>query len=75
MMMAFLLINTELGAEHTVRAVLTTRPYVREVHGIHGVYGIIARVEAASMAQLQKAIRDLRAMDRVRSNLTLIVTD
>ena len=73
MMMAFLLINTELGAESAVLAALTLRPHVREAHAVHGVYGIIARVEAASRAQLQQVIRDLRAIDRMRSNISLLV--
>ena len=45
---AFVLINSEIGAEEEVLKVLKSIGNVREAYIVYGVYDIVARVERAS---------------------------
>ncbi len=42
---AFVLINTEIGAEEEVVNELKKIPYIKEAHVVYGVYDIVAKVE------------------------------
>ncbi|MEM1583522.1 MAG: Lrp/AsnC ligand binding domain-containing protein [Nitrososphaerota archaeon] len=71
---AFVLINTEIGAEEEILQELKKIPSVKEAYVVYGVYDIIARVEAENMDKLKEIISwKIRRLDKVRSTLTMLV--
>ena len=70
--MAYVLINTELGAEDETLEKLRKTPNVRDVYMIYGVYDIIIRAECETKEGLNEAIHKIRRLETVRSTLTLI---
>lgn len=65
---AFVLINSEPGAEATVLKALEAIPEVKEAHMVYGVYDIIAQVEAETMQELKDAISlRIRCIDSARA--------
>lgn len=71
---AFVLINTEIGAEEEILQELRKIPNVKEAYVVYGVYDIIAKVEAENMDKLKEIISwKIRRLDRVRSTLTMLV--
>ena len=71
---AYVLLNTELGAETEVMSGLKMIDGVKETHMVYGVYDIIARVEADTMEDLKNIISwKIRRLHRVRSTITMIV--
>ena len=76
MTIAFVLINTELGAENEVRKKLLEIPEIEEAYAVYGVYDIIAKLRADSMEKIKEVITwKIRRMEKVRSTLTMIVTE
>ena len=74
MPMAFVLINTEIGAEEEVMNELRKIPNVKEAYVVYGVYDIVAKVEADSMDKLKEIVSwRVRRLDKVRSTLTMLV--
>ncbi|MEM3807420.1 MAG: Lrp/AsnC ligand binding domain-containing protein, partial [Nitrososphaerota archaeon] len=49
MPIAFVLINTEIGAEEEVVKQIKKLPAVKEAYLVYGVYDIVAKVEAETM--------------------------
>lgn len=75
MTLAFVLINTELGAEDEVRRELLEIPEVEEAYAVYGVYDIIVKLKAETMEKIKEVITwKIRRMNKVRSTLTMIVT-
>lgn len=71
---AFVLINTEIGAEEEILQELKKIPNVKEAYIVYGVYDIIAKVEAENMDKLKEIISwKIRRLDKVRSTLTMLV--
>ena len=76
MPVAFVLINTEMGAENEVIKTLKKINDVKEAHVVYGVYDIIVKVEAKSSDELRNVITwSIRKQDKVRSTLTLMTAD
>lgn len=50
---AFVVINTEMGAEEEVAAEMRKLEGIKEAHVVYGVYDILARVEAETIDQLR----------------------
>ena len=76
MTIAFVLINTELGGEDEVRRKLLEIPEIEEAYAVYGVYDVIAKLRADSMEKIKEVITwKIRRMDKVRSTLTMIVTE
>lgn len=74
MPMAFVLINTEIGAEEEVINELRKIENIKEAYVVYGVYDIIAKVEADSMDKLKEIVSwKVRRLDKVRSTLTMLV--
>jgi DNA-binding Lrp family transcriptional regulator len=74
--MAYVLINTEIGAETEVRETLKDVEGVREAYAVYGVYDIIAKIEAETMDKLKELVTwHVRRLDKVRSTLTMIVIE
>ena len=73
---AFVLLNVEIGLEEKMMDALKAIPEVKEAYLVHGVYDIIARVESDTMSNLKEAISmKIRKIEKVRSTLTMIVTN
>ncbi|MBC8224221.1 Lrp/AsnC ligand binding domain-containing protein [Candidatus Bathyarchaeota archaeon] len=74
MNVAFVLINTDLGADAEVGEALRKIDEVKEVYGVYGVYDIVVRIEADTLQQLKDTISSkIRTLENVRSTLTMIV--
>lgn len=73
---AFVLINVESGSEEEVLKELKLIDGVVESYFSYGVYDVIIKVKADSMEKLKDmVIRKIRSISRVRSTLTLILTE
>lgn len=73
---AFVLINAEMGLELDVLKDLRKIEGVDEAFAVYGVYDVIVRVRAKTMDKLKEIItRNIRRIDKVRSTLTLIVSE
>lgn len=73
---AFVLINSDLGAEEEIVEKLRQIPYVKEVYIVYGVYDIIAKIEAENMDKIKETISwHIRRLEHVRSTLTMIVVE
>lgn len=73
---AFVLINSDLGAEEEIVEKLRQIPYVKEVYVVYGVYDIIAKIEAENMDKIKETISwHIRRLEHVRSTLTMIVVE
>lgn len=76
MPIAFVLINTEIGAEEEVLAELRKVNEVKEAYMVYGVYDIIARIQADTMEKLKEIVSwKIRRLDKVRSTLTMLVIE
>jgi len=74
MNVAFVLINTDLGADAEVGEALRKIDEVKEVYGVYGVYDIVVRIEADTLERLKDTISSkIRTLDNVKSTLTMIV--
>ncbi len=75
-MRAFVLVNVELESELEVLDVVRNIEGVKEAHAVHGVYDIVAKVEAETMDKLKKTVtRKIKRLNRVRSTITMIITE
>ena len=73
---AFVLINTEIGAENEVLNALKGIEGIEEAYAVYGVYDIIAKVRAETMDKLKEIVTwNIRRLDKVRSTLTMIVIE
>jgi DNA-binding Lrp family transcriptional regulator len=76
MPVAFVLINTEIGAMEEVLKELRKNEGVEEAYSVYGVYDIVAKIRAESMDQLKEIVTwSIRRINQVRSTLTMIVTE
>jgi DNA-binding Lrp family transcriptional regulator len=72
--MAYVLLNTEIGAERDVLEKLKHREGVQEVFTVFGIYDVIARVKADSTDELTQIIGNLQ-VNKIHSKLTVIVAE
>ena len=73
---AYVLINTELGAEEEVVRALNEIPEVRETYVVYGVYDMIAILETETIQEIKDAIfTKIRAMEKIQSTITMMVID
>lgn len=74
--MAFVLINTEMGAESEVLKALNKLNDVKEAYVVYGVYDIIIKVESDTMEKLKSMITwNIRRLNKVRSTLTMMAAN
>ena len=72
----YVLINYEIGAEQNILNKLKNVPGVVEVSEVDGVYDIVVKIASDTLESLKNTItRHIRAIDTVRSTLTLIVVE
>lgn len=73
---AYVLLNTEIGAEKQVLNALRKIDGVEEAHHLWGVYDIIANVKAESMETLKLIVtKRIQKIGKINSKLTMIITD
>lgn len=73
---AFVLLNTEIGAETQILKTLKGIEGVEEAHNLWGVYDIIANVKADTMERLKFIItRRIGKISKINSKLTMIITE
>ena len=76
MPLAFVLINSEIGAEDEVLKALKKVEGVEEAYVVYGVYDIVAKIRAESMDKLREIVTwKIRRLNRVRSTLTMVVVE
>ena len=76
MPIAFVLVNTEIGAENEVMKTIKKVEGVDEAYAVYGVYDVVAKVKADSMDKLKEIVTwHVRRLDKVRSTLTMIVVE
>ncbi len=72
---AFVLLNTEIGAQTDVLKNLRKIEGVQEAFNILGSYDVIARVKADTTDKLTKIIMEKLPVKRIHSKLTIIVSE
>jgi len=72
---AYVLLNTEIGAEREVLTTIRKTEGVQEAFNLMGIYDIIARVKADTIEGLNKIISEKLLVNKVHSKLTVVVTD
>jgi DNA-binding Lrp family transcriptional regulator len=73
---AYILINTEIGAEKQVLKALKKVEGVEEAHSLWGVYDIIASVKAESMDALKYIITNpIEKISGITSKLTMLTNE
>lgn len=73
---AYVLLNTEIGAEAEVLEELKRVEGVEEAHNLYGVYDIIASIRADTMEKLKYIVnKKIAGIGRVNAKLTMIITE
>lgn len=74
---AYVLINTDIGAEETVVEDMEKIPEVKETWIVYGVYDIIAKVGTEKKrTDLENVIiSKIRGLENIRSTVTMIVME
>lgn len=73
---AYVLLNTEIGAETQVLKALKKVEGVEEAHNLWGVYDIIANIKAESMEELKYIItKRIEKIGKINSKLTILITE
>lgn len=73
---AYVLLNTEIGAEAEVVRELKKVEGVESAYNLWGVYDVIASVKADSMEGLSDIVnRKIEHIHKVHSKLTMIISD
>jgi DNA-binding Lrp family transcriptional regulator len=73
---AFVLINVESGSEDEVLREMRKVEGVEEAYFSYGVYDLITMIKADTMENLKDMVtRKIRALNKVRSTLTLIMME
>jgi hypothetical protein len=75
MVLAYLLINTDLGAKSRVLEALKKFEGVDEVNRLRGVYDIIARVKADSVDKLRFISKSIGGNGDITAKLTVLVSE
>lgn len=76
MAQAFVLVNSDIGAEDKVLEATRRISNVKEASIVYGVYDIVLRMTAPSMDELTETVQtNIRTLGNVRSTLTMIVVD
>ena len=76
MFTAYVLLNTEIGAESDVLEALKKVEGVEEAHNLWGVYDIIASIKADTMERLKLIItKKIEDIGKFNAKLTMITTE
>ena len=73
---AYVLLNTEIGAENQVLKSLKKVEGVEEAKRLWGVYDIIANIRAESIEKLKYIVTErIEKIDKINTKLTMLVTE
>jgi DNA-binding Lrp family transcriptional regulator len=72
---AFMLLNTEIGAENQVLKTLRKIHGVEEAHGLWGVYDLIVNIRAHDIDELKDITKHICDIGQINSKLTMIVSE
>jgi DNA-binding Lrp family transcriptional regulator len=76
MVQTYILLSCSVGSEHEVLEQLRALAEVKDAIMTYGDYDIVAKIEAGSEQQMDQLISSkIRQMQKVRSTVTLHVTD
>ncbi len=76
MTLAYVLVNTEIGADEVVLKEITKLNSVSEAHQVYGIYDIVVKVHTDSMKTLKEDVTwSIRKISHVKSTFTLIGMD
>jgi len=70
--LAFVLINTEIGYEKNIHMKICEFDGVKDAYQCHGVYNIIAEIISETTEELRKLVYRFQKIDKVRSTLTML---
>jgi hypothetical protein len=71
MVLAFVLINTEIDYEKNVHKEICKFDGVKDAFRCFGVYNIIAELKTQTLKELRKIVVEIQKIDKVRSTLTM----
>ena len=72
---AYVLLNCDLGLEDAMVKDLMAIPEVSEVKGVFGVYDFVVKIYTDSEEEIKSAIAKVRAIDKIKSSLTMMVIE
>lgn len=73
---AYILVNTEIGAEKQVLRALKEIQGVEEAHVLWGVYDIIANVRADNVEELKYIVTSqMEKISKINLKLTMVITE
>ena len=73
---AYVLLNTEIGAENQVLKALKKVEGVEEAHNLWGVYDIIANIKADTIEKLKYIVtKRIGKIGKINSKITMIITE
>ncbi|CAD6524270.1 AsnC family transcription regulator [metagenome] len=73
---AYMLISCDVGEEHTVYSKLKEIPEIKDCLITYGSYDIVAKFETNTLDEMNQAILSkIRKLEKIRSTITLRVTD
>ena len=72
---AYVLLNTEIGAEREVLNSVRKTEGVQEAFNLMGIYDIIARVKSDTLDGLNQIISERLQDSKVHSKLTVVITN
>ena len=76
MVIAYVLISCDLGFDAEIIHEIKQLEDIKEVHWVFGAYDILVKLESADAEILKDTITwKIRKLNRVRSTLTLMVTE
>jgi DNA-binding Lrp family transcriptional regulator len=75
MMHAFVLLNSEPGAEEIVLKQVQTVEGIEEAHVTYGTYDLVVKVKAETPEKLKAVTHKIRSIQQVSSTLTLMMIE
>ena len=73
---AYVLLNTEIGAEAAVLQALKKIEGVEQAHCLWGVYDVIVHIKAESIEKVTAIVtKHIEKVGRINSKLTMIIND
>jgi len=73
LVIAYVLISTEIGAEGRVLDRLQGFPEIEEAYIIYGIYDILVKINLKDESKLREIVTKIRRIEGVKSTLTIQV--